>query len=313
MDLQSTSVALLDCSAYRQREIVAAIDKLCRALEFKVSRGSRVLLKPNLLSGGSTDHLACTDPFFAAGAAEWFVAQGAKVALGDSPAFGTAKGVMGAVGLEKAVAGLPVERLNFDRVTEVRLADKLKVNLARAALECDLLVNLPKVKAHSQLYMTLAVKNYFGTVVGFQKPRWHLRYGRHAAEFAAHLVDLLAVLPAGLSLLDGIVAMHGTGPINGQPFPLGLIGAAVNPVALDTAILEVLRLDAAKSPIWQECARRGLAGTDPARLDYPFKKPAQFSVTGFRAPATLKPVSFNPLRLLVSACRRYAARGEESA
>ena len=312
MLINSTSVALLHCAHYRIREIAEKIDQLCAALDFTVSAGTRVLLKPNLLTNRSAEHLACTNPAFVAGVAEWFVEQGAKVSIGDSPAFGTAKGVMRATGIEKALAGLPVECINFDQSTTVELSGGVTVGIARSALECDVLVNLPRVKAHSQLYVTLAVKNYFGTVVGFQKPWWHLCYGDHAEQFASHLVDLLPELPSGVTLLDGIVAMHGSGPISGLPFSLGLVAGAVNPVALDTALLQILGLDPARSALWQECASRDLAGTDPDTLDYPLLKPAEFPVIGFKAPAILKPVSFNPLRMLVSACRRFAARVKES-
>lgn len=312
MLIKSTLVALRDCGHYRTREIVEKIDELCAAIGFTVSAGARVLLKPNLLSARSGGHLACTHPSFVAAVAEWFVDQGAKVSIGDSPAFGTAKGVMRATGIEKALAGLPVECINFDQSTPVKLSGGVTVNMACAALECDILVNLPRVKAHSQLYVTLAVKNYFGTVVGFQKPLWHLRYGNHAEQFASHLVDLLPVLPSGVTLLDGIVAMHGSGPLSGLPFSLGLVAGAINPVALDTALLQILGLDQAKSALWQECAKRDFVGTDPDMLDYPLLKPAEFPVKNFKAPTILKPVSFNPLRMMVSGCKRFAARVKES-
>ncbi len=312
MLIQSTSVALLSCSGYDTAAITEKIDQLCTAAGFKVNSGTRVLLKPNLLTGRSAGHLACTHPAFVAAAAEWFVNQGARVSIGDSPGFGTAKGVMRVTGIEEALAGLPVECINFDRSTTVRLAGGAKVAVSRAALECDMLVNLPRMKAHIQLYMTLAVKNYFGTVVGLQKPWWHLRYGNHADQFASHLVDLLQVLPDGMTLLDGIAAMHGTGPISGRPFPLGLVAGSVNPVALDTGLLQIPGLEPLRSPVWLECARRGLAGTTPDALDYPLLKPAGFSCRNFIVPEILKPVSFNPLRMLSSTCRRFAARLKES-
>jgi uncharacterized protein (DUF362 family) len=201
--------------------------------------------------------------------------------------------------------------INFDNSTPVRLAGGVKVNVSTAALECDMLINLPRVKAHSQFYMTLAVKNYFGTVVGFQKPVWHLRYGARA-EMASHLVDLLAVLPGGPTFIDGVTAMHGTGPVSGQPYSLGLLGGALNPVSVDTALLKVLGLDYNKSAVWQECANRNLAGSDPDTLDFPLLKPAEFKTDGFRTPAILKPVSFNPLRMMASGCKRFAARLKES-
>ena len=312
MLMNSSSVALLQCKQYLPQEIADAVARLCAALQFKVTAGTRVLLKPNLLSGRSAEHLACTHPEFVAAVAQWFVDHGALVSIGDSPAFGTARGVMRSIGIEKALGRLPVARVNFDRSTSVRLAGGVKVNVASAALECDMLINLPRVKAHSQFYMTLAVKNYFGTVVGFQKPGWHLRYGNQEDRFASHLLDLLAVLPPGMTLLDGIVAMHGTGPLSGGPYSLGLVAGALNPVALDSALLRILRLDFEKSILWQECAKRGLAGSDPDMLDFPLLKPAEFTADGFRAPAILKPVSFNPLRMMVSGCKRFAARLKES-
>ena len=312
MLIDSNSVALLHCKQYRQQEITEAVAQFCGALQFNVTAGTRVLLKPNLLSGRSSEHLACTHPEFVAAVALWFVDQGAQVLMGDSPAFGTAQGVMRNTGIEKALGKLPVKLINFDRSTPITLSGGVKVKVARAALECDMLINIPRVKAHSQFYVTLAVKNYFGTVVGFQKPVWHLRYGVQEDRFASHLLDLLEVLPAGMTIIDGIVAMHGTGPLSGEPLSLGLIGGALNPVALDSALLRILRLDFEKSVLWQECAKRGLVGADPNRLDFPLLKPADFTASGFRAPAFLKPVSFNPLRMVASGCKRFAARLKES-
>ena len=312
MFLNSSKVALLHSRHYLQRDIAEAMESICRALQFRVGASSRVLLKPNLLTGRSPNHLACTGAEFVAAAAEWFLSQGGVVSVGDSPAFGSARGVMRVTGIERALAGMGVEQVNFEDAVPIRLAGGVQVKVARAALECDMLVNLPRIKAHGQFYMTMAVKNYFGTVVGFQKPSWHLRYGDREDRFAANLVDLLAQFPPGLTLVDGIVAMHCTGPVSGQPFPLGLVAGSVNPVAVDTALLKLLGLDMHKSAVWRECRRRGLMGADPDTIDFCLSHPSEFKVDGFRAPEILNPVSFNPLRILQSGCRRIAARLKES-
>ena len=47
-------------------------------------RGTQVLLKPNLLTANNAQ-LACTDARFLVAAARWFLDQGAKVQVGDSP------------------------------------------------------------------------------------------------------------------------------------------------------------------------------------------------------------------------------------
>ena len=308
MDISACEVGLVACRQYDRQLLKGRVEALCDALDFRVSTGSRVLLKPNLVSAVRNKGLACTHPEVVAAVAEWFLDQGATVRVGDSPAFGTAVGVMKACGISTALNGLPVSPINFEAPQSVRLASGLSVGIARAVGECDLLVNLPKIKAHGQLYLSLAVKNYFGTVVGFRKPWLHARYGDIDNRFEAMLVDLLAVLPAGITLADGVVAMHEDGPVAGQPFPLHLLAGGRNPVALDTALIALLGLPREASPVWRECHRRGLVGSSLQELSFPLATPEEVAVQGFRPPAHLRPVSFHPWRLLRGALKRVMAR-----
>ena len=312
MQVEAPEVGILRAREYECGKIKGAVDQICSAVDLHVKPGSRVLLKPNLVSGRGKEHLACTHPVFIRAVAEWFVDHGAVLSIGDSPAFGSAQGVMQATGITDALKGLPIKQADFAKSVKVRLNGGVAVDIASQPLECDMLVNLPKVKAHSQLYVTLAIKNYFGTVVGFQKPVWHLRYGNQEDRFASHIIDLLAVLPGGITLVDGITAMHKTGPVAGEPYPLGLLAGSLNPVAVDTAFLKVLGLDNAKSFIWQECVARQMAGAKYDLLKFPLLDPTDVQVTDFRAPEMLLAVSFNPFRMLVSAVRRQLARIQES-
>jgi len=308
MKLSACEVGLVPCRRYDRQELKGRVEALANGLGFRVSAGSRVLLKPNLVSAVRNKGLACTHPEVVAAVAEWFLDQGAKVRVGDSPAFGTALGVMAACGISAALKGLPVTMINFEAVRQVRLASGLSVGVARAIGECDLLVNLPKIKAHGQLYLSLAVKNYFGAVVGFRKPWLHARYGDIGNRFEALLVDLLEVLPGGITLADGVVAMQGDGPVAGYPFPLHLLAAGLNPVAVDTALLAVLGLPPQASPLWRECHRRHIVGSKLAELSFPLARPEEVAAQGFQPPARLRPVSFHPWRLLLGAMKRVRAR-----
>lgn len=308
MELDALSVGLTRCPDYDRALIKAEVERLCAALAFRPSSGTKVLLKPNLVAGTRRDGLPCTHPEFVAAVAEWCLDHGCTVTVGDSPAFGTARMVMRSCGMAAALKGLPVQLVNFGRSRRHRLLHGAHVGIARAALECDCLINLPRVKAHGQLLVTLAVKNYFGTVVGFRKPLLHARHGGHEGDFARMIVDLLPVLPGGITLIDGIVAMHRQGPVKGDPFPLGLIGAAVNPVALDSALLTVLGIDPQRSSIWCECRRRNLAGWHPDGVRYLLRNPQEFRATGFLVPRHLKPISFHPWHLAKGAMKRLCSR-----
>jgi uncharacterized protein (DUF362 family) len=305
----SYPVALLGFEAYHRSRLKEAVEQICRHFDFRCPRGSKVLLKPNLVTARGHNGLACTHPELVAATAEWFLDQGAAVRIGDSPAFGTARGVMAACGIQAAVAGLPVTLVNFNRGEPVRLASGPQTTIAGEALACDFLVNLPKIKAHGQMLVSLAVKNFFGTVLGWRKPYLHMWCGGgDGGGFAALLVDLLGVLPAGISLADGITAMHRDGPVQGEPFALGLLAGAVNPVAADTALLLALATDPASSPVWRECRRRELPGSVPEDLAFPFLCPESFDGTGFELPSQLAPVRFQPGRLLRSGMRKLTSR-----
>ncbi|MBU0965844.1 MAG: DUF362 domain-containing protein [Proteobacteria bacterium] len=304
MEISSKHVGIQRCPAYDRRVIKEQAATIAAALGFRLAPASRVLLKPNLVSGRGHNGLACTHPEFVAAVAEWCLDCGARVAIGDSPAFGRAPSVMRACGIAQSLKGLPVELIHFGPARQVRLACGERLTLAAEALDCDILVNLPKFKAHSQTLITLAVKNYFGTVKGFGKALLHQKLGEDEQAFCRMLVDLLAVLPGGISLIDGVQAMHRKGPMNGEMFPLGMVAGSVNPVALDTAMLLMLGMKPEQSMIWRETERQKLAGARPEELLFPLLQPLDIAANGFVLPSALKPIPFRPLQVFNSMVKR---------
>ncbi len=308
MRLDSTTVSLMAQPTYAQGSLDAAVDRLLAcSLESVTLRTARVLLKPNLITARN-GMLACTDARFIVAVARWFAAKGARVAVGDSPAFGSARSVLAAINALPALQRHGVPVVEFRQAREFVLPCGQKAALAAAAMDCDLLVNLPKVKAHSQMRVTLAVKNLFGCLSGLHKPWWHMVHGGGDGRFAELLVELLTVLPSGCTLVDGIVAMHQTGPVHGQPYSLGVIACGVNPVAIDTALLAVLGLDPLRSPLWVAAFRAGLGATGVEELSFPLAGPATLAVHDFAVPGELTPVRFNPFRFAKNSMKRALLR-----
>ena len=98
-----------------------------------------------------------------------------------------------------------------------------------------------------------------------------------------------------MSLLDAVVAMHVSGPVDGAPFPLEMLAASPSAVALDTALYTLLQRCPADVPLWQEAVRRHLAGADPGDLTYPLEPLEAFDAGGFVIPAALQPAGFPSL------------------
>ena len=280
------------------------VDALCRALAFTVHCGDKVLLKPNLVAANRPDGLAVTHPQVVRAVAEWCVDQGAAVSVADSPAFGSGLFVMQQCGITAALAGLPIKFPAFGRRKALRTVSQVTVSVAAEVFEHDLLLNLPKLKAHGQMRVTMAVKNYFGVVVAWRKAMAHMRYGDDG-RFVSLLVDLLHLLPDGLSIIDGVMAMHRQGPLDGEPLPVGVLGASLNPVALDTAMLSVIGLAPELSPLWRGCFDRGLAGSRLTDLAFPLAQPSDLANDSFMIPAHLDPIRFQLGRFVRNSVTKF--------
>ncbi len=307
MDLTSKTVFLGKCSNYLE-DLPACINTLLGPCCSSGSVASaRVLLKPNLISA-RMGTLACTEGAFILEAARWFIERNARVTIGDSPAFGSALSVLRTIGIADSLDRMGISVSNFDRVRHVTLPSGIRAGIAADALDCDLLVNLPRVKAHAQLRVTLAVKNLFGCLAGMRKPHWHMVHGGKNGLFTDLLVELLSVLPSGITLVDGITAMHDTGPVSGRPFPLGIVACGANPVAVDRALLALLGIAPESSPLMVTCMRKRLAGVDLESLDFPLSSPFALAVNQFVVPDLLSPVRFNPFRFVHGSLRRFLIR-----
>jgi len=290
---------------YQMTSICRVVDEVVRCLDFSHNfHGSVVLLKPNLISSRGSA-LACTHKKFIAGAAAWFLDQGATVRIGDSPAFGTTLSVCRRWGIIEATAGMDIEYVNFSSTVKKKLPAGVTVDIAGEALECDFFINLSKVKAHNQMFVTLATKNIFGIVKGINKALLHMSYGTSHDRFAGLILDLVKLLPPALHLADGITAMHISGPLSGVPLQLNCIGGSLCPVALDTALLDVLGLEKSDSPLWRAASNRKYGGYDIDAIQFPLLSPLDFMNTGFIGPGFLQPVRFNPVRFLGSLLKRY--------
>lgn len=235
--------------------------------------------------------------------------------VGDSPGFGTVAKIAETMGLFAALkaAGcgdVPVIALGSPRQAALSLGGHIP--LSRHALEVDHIVNVPKMKAHAQMRLTLGVKNLYGCISGLQKAVLHARHGDKeeggVRVFPSLVVDIAAHLPPVTTVLDGIAAMHVRGPSGGKTYAANLLAASVSPVALDTAVYGLLGVSPEKIPVWNELRRRGVHGAFAEEIVLEGDDPGTFDFTGFVLPARLIPETFNPARLLKSLWKRIWAK-----
>ncbi len=258
----------------------------------RIRAGSRVVIKPNLLAPASPDKAIVTHPLVVKAVAEYALSRGARVQISDSQAMGSFRKVLAESGLAETLKGLAVEIREFRESVEVDVGEPFrKIELARDAVQADLLINLPKLKTHTQMRMTLGVKNLFGCVVGMRKPEWHLRTGVNRELFALLLVKIHDALKPCFTLIDGILAMEGQGPgRSGTPRELGIVAAGGNTFALDSFTCGMLGMDPL-SVLTNKTA--GDMGHLPGDVEVVGNVPV---VKGFRTP-DITPLVFGPAML----------------
>lgn len=281
-------------------------DALSAFLPNKVN--GTILVKPNLLK--PRDLLCVTSGPVILSVCRALSRLGARVVVGDSPAFGSARRVIAGMGdLHEKLEAMGVEVRDLGRPVNVRLPMGIEVGVSRLALEADLIVNVPRLKAHCQMRITCSVKNLYGTVVGFRKAFYHLLHGGDIERFSNMILEIASLFERVVTILDCITPMHVTGPSGGIPMEMNLIGASDSPVALDTAIYEVVGAKPKDVPLWRAAQERGIEGARSEEIEYPFLRPEEIHEgRAFVMPTQLEPLRFSPIRFIKGRTRSLIRR-----
>ncbi len=248
-------VSLSRCNDYDPQRVLKAVTKALDesgGISRFVKKGDKVLLKANLLIARAADKHVTTHPEVVRAVARLVKKAGGKPVIGDSPAMGSAVKVAEKCGIADVAREERIEVVNFSKPVDVDNpsgATFKKFKIDRQVLESDVIINLPKLKTHGQMTLTLGVKNLFGTIPGPRKSQWHLAAGTDRLSFARMLVDLYHRVSPQLTVLDGIIAMEGNGPQNGDLRKVGLICASEDAVALDAVVCEVVGLKRNRMPV----------------------------------------------------------------
>jgi uncharacterized protein (DUF362 family) len=277
-----TTVAVKRCDGYEPEMVRSAIEsqlKLLGGIETFISPGQRVLIKPNLIVPKAPDIPAQTHPEVIYALAAIIKDAGATPLVGDSPAWSNTAGCLRALDIDERLRKLGAEIVNLDRPVKMDIAGAT-LGISRVALEADAIINVPKLKAHQQLGATFAFKNMYGCVCGLggkEKAYWHFARGADYDAFCRMIVGIYQEMAPVLNVIDGIVAMEGQGPINGNPRELGYLVAGTDPAACERVCCDLVGFNPDDLPLLTAAAKMGVGCTETESITVvgdEFKKPA---------------------------------------
>jgi uncharacterized protein (DUF362 family) len=243
-------------------------------------RGRRVFLKPNMVEYWS-DKAINTDPRVVAGAAEAMLKAGAReIVVGEGPGHRRdIEYLLQGTGMRDVVKDMRLRfvDLNHDDVRRVPLKSRFTeldgIWLPAELLQSDYVVSMPKLKTHHLAGMTASMKNLFGTVpgavYGWPKNLLHFR------GIDQSIIDLVATVRPQLTIVDGILAMEGDGPIMGRPRPLGFVAMGTDLVSVDATCARIIGLDPTKMP-YLSVAAEFLGNAEPRRIEHRGEKPDRY-------------------------------------
>lgn len=204
-----------------------------------------ILLKPNLVAPVDYTKGATTNPYLIKALIELIKGQQPeKIIIADGASVGTGtEEVLKATGylemFSSEIESGEVEIVDFKKgpfiLKEVPGGKVLKeLRVPELLYEVDIIINLPVLKTHDALPVTLGLKNMKGIIHESDKKRFH-RIGLSQA-----VVDLNKVLLADFTIYDGTVAMEGLGPVHGEAVNLGLLLATKDVVAGDLVAASIM-------------------------------------------------------------------------
>ena len=267
--------------------VTEAID-LLGGIENLVSQGDRVLLKPNFSATLPPETGVATDPKILEVLAGLALRAGSRevvIAEGSGANDLVEMDGLGDVAWRTGARIVDINKLPEEDIVNVKIANShvlREVSLPRILIESDVVINVPKMKT-TMMTVSLGLKNLIGVLPGKgQFAEWSGRIPRHpfipaGGKKIIHeirtdkgkldglrkaVVDLNRVIESDLTVIDGIWAMEGAGPIHGRPVKMDLIIAGGDIVAVEAVGAAVMGFDPKRIELVKLAVEAGLGTAD---------------------------------------------------
>ena len=241
------------------------------------ARGGRYVLKPNLCSATPAAEGATTDPDLVALLIQHIKDAGATASIVELPPHvRDVERVFSLTGFRALSQRYGVKLVDPEQqggfVDAGPMFGRLDCRVARAALESDGIVNVPKVKSHLRAHFTAAVKNLMGLTDMRTRHLMHV-LGIHRGVAALYRCLEPRVV---FNLVDAMVGMEGNGPTRGDPVRMDSVVLGHSALECDLFLAQALRVDLRRTRYLSTLQPPGgetPAVTGPPLLDRPLRPP----------------------------------------
>lgn len=232
-------VSIVKCNNYDNKIIRKALLDSLKNIDFHFKKGSKVLIKPNLIAPQKKESAVTTHPVLVEELCKILKEHKCKIIIGESSAFNTDQAFK-TCGIEKLKKYATLINFEGDKKKFVTLEGVKKVPLAKSLFDVDLIINMPKLKTHCLMQTTLCVKNLYGCIPGNLKAIYHKTIPNNQ-KFGKFLLAIEEKIKPELNIIDGVLALEGNGPgASGKPIKANVIITGKNARATDIVASEFM-------------------------------------------------------------------------
>lgn len=214
-------------------------EKVKNALEYWLpllpkNRSFSILLKPNFNSNFNALTGNTTDMRLLASVIEFLQDYSySNIIIGEGSSSGFVRDKISVIQRLKADRlaknySVKMVDLNFwPQSIPVALENGEFVQVSDLLSKADFIINMPKLKTHYEVGMSVCLKNLIGTCIGREnKKKIH-------GNLPKNIIHLNEVIKPHLHIIDGLIAMEGDGPSRGTPVNYGKVIIGTDPFFLD--------------------------------------------------------------------------------
>jgi len=228
-----------------------------------VSKGSVVMVKPNLAFAQNPKVAATTNPEVVKAVVEMVQEAGAaKVVIMDNPV-GPWEGPYKRCGMEEVAAatGAELRPPEMKRLVshDFKGGGMRGWRIFKDFLEVDVFINVPILKSHSATDLTIGMKNLMGLIEN--------REMFHGRDIGKKIAELAYGFPPHLNIVDAHRVISSGGPISGTVAEPKTVVVSANILEADVVAAAILGRSRRSIPYFDPAFQRGMGQVDVKKIN----------------------------------------------
>lgn len=227
---------------FHTKNMADSLDRILHTFQELEIHDQRILVKPNWVNARSSQTGATTSIELVERVVAFFLEKNADVVIGEGAGFEFNTDQTFQVLNVKSLTekyGIPIVNLRDDATIKVDIKGKVlkRINLPQTVLNAERIINLPKLKTHTLTGVSFAMKNLLGLLPDEDRRKAHV-FG-----LGQSIVDLNKHFTNVFTILDGMTAMCGEGPVFGNTINPHLLIAGSRTSAVDKVACDVVGIN----------------------------------------------------------------------